>query len=119
MVDPKPRSYRDRAAVGAATLGSFREAASDSPAAAENIQCYGTGQLRLPGREGLQAVLHSAEPHDGDFQAAEAGEAYGCEDLPSLPVLTRLLSVVAVLASAGVMGAVFTWGIVPLLPPLI
>jgi cell division septation protein DedD len=111
MVDRKPRSYRDRAAAGAAKLGSFREAAGDSPAAAENIQYHCPPQLRLPGRD--------AEPCDDDFQPAEAAETCGnCEDLPSLPLLTRLLSVVAVLASAGLAGALFTWGIAPLLPPL-
>ena len=82
----------------------------------------GAGQLRLPGRGALQPVLLSGDPHNGDSQAAEAAEAYGSDgyydDLPSPRWRNKLVKVVAVLAWAGLVGAVFTRGIFPMLPPL-
>jgi hypothetical protein len=106
MIDRKPRSYPARGAVAATSVTG-------------TIQYRGAGKLRLPGSGAVQPVLISGAPHDGVSQsAAAAGEACRSDDLPNPRWLDRLIKLVAVLASAGLAGAVFTRVIFPMLPPL-
>ena len=113
MVDRKSPSYRDRGAAG-------RQ--ESEPTSRGGLGMRLADLAWLSGQDDPSADRPRGAGFAKLWASAETGEAYGGDDFYDIPPSSRWRNrvgkVVPVLAAAALAGAVFTAGVLPMLPPL-